>query len=81
MFSSIQAFCWHLFIQWKADDNGGEEWLKHVNVEKEVDSDGKGSEGYIWGKDLGDKKDVRTFEVWEKSPTVEDEIESTEETV
>jgi len=35
--------------------------LKHVKVEKEVDTDGKRSEGLTEGKDFLDEKDLRTF--------------------
>lgn len=35
--------------------------MKHVKVEKEVDTDGKRSEGLTEGKDFLDEKDLRTF--------------------
>ena len=35
--------------------------MKHVKVEKEVDSDGKRNEGLTEGKDCLDEKDLRIF--------------------
>ena len=72
--------CWQLLIQWKPDYNAGEEWRKHVKVDKEVGTDGKRSEGLTEGKDFGDEKDLRTFVLkclrifWEKSISGEEEI-------